>query len=294
MRLTRAIGAVALIAGLGACTGMPGAAGGADCDRACLTSAITAYTDALLAHDPSKLPLADNVKFTENGQLMKLADSPLWDGASRPRDYRQDIIDVRQGVAGSHIILEEYGVPVMMLVRLKLADKKITEIETQVTRNQTEGAIFAIDNLKTASEAMQYAPKSSERNSRADLIRIASKYPEGLKAGSFVTVDAPFASGAYRLENGRVMAGEGCVGTRGCADIKTQPIPKLSKITYRVAAVDEEQGIVWIRMDFGPGSIRGADNSLIVWEAFKVYGGEIHAVEAFMRIAKVGAGSGWD
>ena len=53
------------------------------------------------------------------------------------------------------------------------------------------------------------------------------------------------------------MAGKGCVGAR-LRRIKTQPIPKLSKITWRVAAVDEEQGIAWIRMDFGPGSTRGS------------------------------------
>jgi hypothetical protein len=288
------LGALAMLAALGACATSIGASNAASCDRTCLTGAITTYMDALLEHDPSKLPLAETVKFTENGQVMQLANSPLWKGASRPRDYRQDIIDVREGVAGSHIILEEYGVPVMLLVRLKLADRKITEIETQVTRNSTEGAIFAIDNIKTPSEAMLYSPKPNERNSRADLIKIGSKYPEGLKVGSFVAVDAPFAPDAYRLENGRVMAGKGCVGTRGCADIKTQPIPKLSKITWRVAAVDEEQGITWIRMDFGQGSTRGSDNSLIVWEAFKVHGDQIHAVEAFMRVAKAGADSGWD
>jgi hypothetical protein len=250
--------------------------------------------DALLQHDPSTLPLAANVKFTENQKIMPITDAPLWKGASRPRDYRQDIIDVREGVAGSHIILEEYGVPVMLLVRLKVVDKKITEIETQVTRNQTEGAIFAVDNLKTASPAMLYAPKPEERNTREDLIKIAVHYPDGLKAGSFVDVDAPFADDAYRFENGRVMAGKGCVGAAGCANIKTQKIPKLSKLTYRVAAVDEEQGITWIRMDFGPGSTRGSGNSLIVWEAFKVYGGQIHGVEAFMRNVKAGSNSGWD
>jgi hypothetical protein len=264
------------------------------CDRACLSGAITQYMDALLQHDPSKLPLAANVKFTENQKIMPIADAPLWKGASRPRDYRQDIIDVRDGVAGSHIILEEYGVPVMLLVRLKLVDKKITEIETQVTRNQTEGAIFAIDNLKTASPTMLYAPKPEERNTRDDLIKIAVHYPDGLKAGSFVEVDAPFAADAYRFENGRLMAGKDCVRPAGCDNIKAQKIPKLSKLTYRVAAVDEEQGITWIRMDFGPGSTRGAGSSLIVWEAFKVYGGQIHAVEAFMRNAKAGSNSGWD
>jgi hypothetical protein len=32
----------------------------------------------------------------------------------------------------------------------------------------------------------------------------------------------------------------------------------------------------------------------MVWEAFKVYGGEIHGVEAFMKVMPVAAPSGWD
>jgi hypothetical protein len=31
-----------------------------------------------------------------------------------------------------------------------------------------------------------------------------------------------------------------------------------------------------------------------VWEAFKVYGGQIHAVEAFMRVMPATTPSGWD
>jgi hypothetical protein len=34
--------------------------------------------------------------------------------------------------------------------------------------------------------------------------------------------------------------------------------------------------------------------ALTTFEAFKVYGGEIHAVEAFIDIMPAGAPSGWD
>jgi hypothetical protein len=37
-----------------------------DCDRACLTGLITTYVDALVAHKPESLPLAANVRFTED------------------------------------------------------------------------------------------------------------------------------------------------------------------------------------------------------------------------------------
>jgi hypothetical protein len=125
------------------------------------------------------------------------------------------------------------------------------------------------------------------------MIKIAEHYPQGLRAGSFVTVDAPFGSDAYRLENGRFMAGPGCTFLAGCDNINTQSIPKLSGITYRVEAVDEEMGAVLLRQDFGPGSTTPG-NSLVVWEAFKIYGGQIHAVEAFMKVMPAGTKSGWD
>jgi hypothetical protein len=46
-------------------------------------------------------------------------------------------------------------------------------------------------------------------------------------------------------------------------------------------------------MDFGDTNSYGPGNALVVSEAFKVYGGQIHAVEAFMRVMKAGTPSGW-
>ena len=83
-----------------------------------------------------------------------------------------------------------------------------------------------------------------------------------------------------------------------CLNIKTQPIPTLFEIACRVAAVDEELGIVWVRMDFGKNSMgvgpEADKQSLIVWEYFKVYDGTIHAVEAFMLAMPRETPSGWD
>jgi hypothetical protein len=40
----------------------------ASCDRACLEGFVDQYLAALVAQDPSKLPLAKNARYTENGQ----------------------------------------------------------------------------------------------------------------------------------------------------------------------------------------------------------------------------------
>jgi hypothetical protein len=267
-------------------------AAGIDCDRECLRGFITQYLDALAAHNPGALPLSAKVRFTEDSVEMRLGDG-LWKDAVRVRAYRQDILDSRQGVAASQVIVEDAGSPVFFVLRLKVAGKKITEIETMVTRNQKEGALFKPDALEAADKNLAFIPDKSQLASREDAIRIAEFYPAGLKIGSFITVDAPFAPDAYRVENGFVTAGPGC-SRPGCENIKTQNIMEHPFITTRVAAVDEELGIVLLRMNFGQTNAYGPGNALIVWEAFKVYGGQIHAVEAFMKIMPAAMGSGWD
>jgi hypothetical protein len=264
----------------------------ADCDRDCLRGFITQYLDALVAHNPSALPLAPEARFTEDSVEMHLGDG-LWKDASRIRAYRQDVLDLRQGVAASQVVVEEAGSPALLVLRLKIADKKITEIETMVTRTQKEGALFKLDALDASDKNMLSVPEKSQLASRDDAIRMAMFYPAGLKIGSFVTVDAPFASDAYRVENGVVTAGPSC-SRPGCENIKTQKIMEHPLITTRVVAVDEELGIALLRMNFGETKAYGPGNALIVWEEFKVYGGQIHAVEAFMKITPASMGSGWD
>jgi hypothetical protein len=264
----------------------------ADCDRECLRGFITQYLDALVAHNPTALPLSAKVRFTEDSVEMHLGDG-LWKDVSRIQTYRQDILDVRQGVAASQVIVEAAGSPAFLTLRLKVADKKIAEIESMVTRTQKEGALFKPDALQAGDKTMTMVPEKSQLATREDAIRIAKFYPAGLKIGSFVTVDAPFAPDTYRVENGVITAGPGC-SRPGCEDIKTQKIMEHPFITTRVAAVDEELGIVLLRMNFGQTNSYGQGNALVVWEAFKIYGGQMHAVEAFMKIMPAAMGSGWD
>ena len=267
------------------------ATSGGSCDRECLRGFITQYLNAMVEHNPRALQTAPNARFTEDTVTMPLGEG-LWKNASKLRTYRQDILDVREGVAASHVIVEEAGKPVMLALRLKIVDRKISEIETMVTRSQAEGAIFNIEALQTPKAAMNVVPDPSQRLSRAEAIRIAEFYPTGLKVGgSFDAVDAPFAPDAYRLENGVLTAGPGA--RAGSENIRTQRVIAHPDVTYRLAAVDEELGIVLFRLDFGNTGNYGAGNALTTFEAFKVYGGQIHAVEAFIRIMKENTPSGW-
>jgi hypothetical protein len=92
------------------------------------------------------------------------------------------------------------------------------------------------------------------------------------------------------------MAGPDCTFAPGCQNISTQSLAifqRLGDVQTRVIAVDERMGIVWLRMAWGVRE-RGGDQ-LTVWETFKVYDSQIHAVEAFMRILPVEKrNGGWE
>jgi hypothetical protein len=261
-------------------------AASAACDRECLRGTMTTFLYALVRHDSKRVPVADNVRVTEDAVEKPLAKVGLFNTVTKLRGFRQDILDERGGMAGADVVVEEVGAPVMLVVRLKVVDRKITEIETVATRGRSEGLIFNIDGLGAPSEGMNYVPRPEQLASRDDAIKAALHYPAGLNsAKTFASVNAPFAPNAYRYENGQVMAGPDCKFAPGCENISTQSLAifeRLGDVQTRVIGVDERMGIVWLRMAWGAQK-KGGDQ-LTVWESFKVYDGQIHAVEAFMRI----------
>ena len=275
----------------------PWSAAAQSCDRACLTGVLTGYLTAMTAHDPSKVAVSDRVRVTEDTKEVALGDG-LWKNITALRPYRQDFIDVRDGVAAAFAVAEEAGKPALVAVRLKVVNRKVTEIESMVVRSREEGVLFQPDNFKAPNPGMTYVPTAAERQPREELVRIASLYPAGLRAGSFVNPDVPMSNDAYRFENGQKMAGPGCVfRPPSCEDMKGQAVPKLPGLTYRVVAVDEEMGAVLLWQNFGAGALPGAatsPNTFITFEAFKVYGGRIHAAEAILEVLPIGAPSGWD
>jgi hypothetical protein len=260
----------------------PAPTAGADCDRVCLRAIVTQYLDAFVTHHPAAMPAAPGFTYIEDTVETRPGDG-FWKEATKLRPYRLDVLDVRQGIAGTMTIVEVNGAPAMVAAAARVVDRKIVRLETLVAHNQREGVLFDVESLQTRSSPMSTVIAPAQRTARDEAIRIAQLYPAGLKTGSFVTVDVPFGPGAYRFENGRLMAGRGCTFIPGCDNIKTQRVPTLPGFTDHLIAMDEDTGVVWLDEDFGRGSIRNSYASLRAWEAFKVYGGQIHAVEAFMK-----------
>lgn len=259
------------------------------CDRECLRSHITQILWGLVKHDLGKVPFADTLRVTEDADEKPLKNVGLVRSVTALRGFRQDFIDERTGMAGAHVMVEESGAPIMLVVRIKVADEKISELELVATRSRSEGLIFNLDGLKAASAGMNYAPRADELASREEVLKAGLKYPEGLaKAENFAAVNAPFAADAYRYENGQIMAGPDCKFAPGCQDISTQSLAifkRLGAPMVRVVLVDERMGITWLRLAWGVQKEGG--DQLTAFEAFKYYGGKLHAVEAFIRILPI-------
>ena len=63
-----------------------------NCDRACLEGLIDQYLAAVVAHDPSKLPLSKDVKYSENYQMLEVGDG-FWKTASGIGNYKHVFAD---------------------------------------------------------------------------------------------------------------------------------------------------------------------------------------------------------
>ena len=87
------------------------------CDRTCLTGLVDKYLAALLAHDPGQLPLARVVRFTENGQELRLGDG-LWGTATAPGKYRLYVADPEDGQVGLYGSVLEGDYAVLLALRL--------------------------------------------------------------------------------------------------------------------------------------------------------------------------------
>lgn len=248
------------------------------CDRTCLGGMISTYVDALVARDPAKLPLAANVRYTEDSAELKLGDG-VWKTVTGKDTFRQDYLDTAKQIAAAHLVLLEDKNRLLYSVVLYVSDKKITGIETLVQRITSESR-FQPTELGKPIRGFNDPVPASKKESREAMIKTALTYPEGLRIGSFPDA-TPFAKEAYRVENGVITAGEGC-GRQPCG-MYTQRVMLHPGIVASVAAVDEDNGTVLLWMNFGYTDSYGPGQALVTFEGFKVWGGEIHSVNAFFR-----------
>jgi hypothetical protein len=84
------------------------------CDRACLEGFVNQYLDALVARDPTRLPLARNTKYTENAVELKLGDG-MWGPKVVMGSHKLYFADPKSSQVGFYGSIEEHGHPAILV-----------------------------------------------------------------------------------------------------------------------------------------------------------------------------------
>src|SRR6478735_1863343 len=79
---------------------------GQPCDRECLRGIMTQYLNAMVKHDINAVKFAGNVRFAEDS-VDKPVGEGFWKTISGLGTFRQDIIDVKEGISGAHVMADE-------------------------------------------------------------------------------------------------------------------------------------------------------------------------------------------
>src|SRR5271169_5160564 len=100
-----------------------------NCNRACLESLVDQYLAAVVAHDPKRLPLSADVKYTENDQAMDIGDG-FWKTVEGLGNYKHIFADPEFGQVVFMGTMREAGAPLLMSLRLRVELGRITEVES--------------------------------------------------------------------------------------------------------------------------------------------------------------------
>jgi hypothetical protein len=302
------------------------AAPGPGCDESCLNALADRYLAALIAHEPSKLPVTKDIRFTENTIPLPYGEG-LWTTASARKAYKHVIPDPDTGQVGLYATVEENGVGALLAARLQLRGDRVSELETIVVRSSDMGNFLRTDATEVKPGFLEVVPEA-RRQSRQDLVRIANLYFEGLEQRTGEIV--PFSDHCRRFENGTQTAGDPVPGTpprppfklangaswsmpTGCkASFNTRMFSYISRIDHRrFEIVDRSRGVVMSFVMFQhEGNVKEADVpgvgkvpmfasalrpfSVVIAETFEIKEGKIREIEADMTKLPYGAGTGWD
>jgi hypothetical protein len=270
------------------------------CDRACLEGFMNQYLDAMVAHDPSHLPVTPNVKFTEDDVVLKLGDG-LWGTASARGTYKEYFDDPEAGQVAFFGTMKENGHGIALALRLKVENRRISEAESVVVRNPR--TFDMMEKAGAPDPVLLETVPESERLSRTQLTAIANGYFEAIEQGNGKV--AAFDSECNRFENGMKTS-----GALGCsAQLDTQVFNYISRIfPRRYLVVDPDRQVVfgffmfnhrgdvlWVNTPGeGKHDMMGAAKrpfSVDVGEAFRIKDGKIRKVEALMTALPYGAKS---
>ena len=281
-----------------------------DCNRACLENLIDQYLKAVVAHDASKLPLSEDVKYSENYQLLKIGDG-FWKTAEGLGNYRHIFADPEFGQVAMMGTMREAGTNILMSLRLRVELGRITEVESVYFKPGGGGPnnIDAMDKYKPEDMWFKSIPPA-QRPTRQQIISVADGYFTGLQKndgkGIGNTGTYPFTNDCHRIENGSPTTNVPRPANEPPGTLNLFAMDCLSQFKMglyyvvqsihgrRYPLVDNERGVVWSHVVFDQGTVnsgvlsdgtkhsyRGFNrpSSILVTEAFLIESGKIRRVE---------------
>lgn len=314
--MRRLFGMALLAALLAGSQGAALAANSGPCDRACLKGMVDSYLAALVAHDPTRVPIAPHAKFVENTVPTQPGEG-FWKTAQAvPTTFKIYVPDPTARQIGFIGIMTEDNKPVQLGLRLKVHNGQIVEIEHLLARNLRE---TSLKNLETPRPGLLATVPPAERSSRAQMLKIGASYYDALVNSDGSA--APFADDCVRRENGMqttgnpppATPGRGSMGAMGCAaQLNTRTMSYIKRIEpRRVEIADVETGLVFglsqfrhpmeektvkivgvpgvdsVPMDFKPFDLPAA-------HIYKIQGGKIHEIEAMGFTMPYNSKTGWE
>jgi hypothetical protein len=289
------------------------------CDYACLTGFVDRYLTALATHDPSQIPVADHVRFTENTIPLKLGDA-LWGTMSGMGTYKLYFADPQAGQAGLEATIRENDTPAILLLRLKVVNHKMTEVETLVHRNAEDAE--ALEKLGHPNAVWLQPLEASQRTPRQEMLKAVNLYFEGIlhSSGDMVPFDPKCNRilDGYQDTNNPTAKGWFDKGSFRPDSMGIRENMNTGIWTYirsieprRFVVVDEKMGIVLGMLMFNhPGKVESAEvpgvgkvpmpavarrpSSVEAGEFFRIEGGKIRQIEGVTIALPYGSRTGWE
>ena len=299
----------------------------ATCSRACLVGVMDRWIDALSAHSAKGLPLAANVRFTEQAAAIPVGDGLFVSTTQGPTAFKIVLADPTSGQVGFFGVIKQWDKPVLLAARLKVVGGKITEAEHVIAPDLRPTSMA---NLETPRQALLDDVPAGHRTPRARMLAIANSYFDSIEQDDGDV--APYADDCVRHENGMQTTtnktpaptpldaanpGQSSAFAKlaplGCRDaMNSHVLQYITMIRPRhMLIVDEQKGVVFgfprfvhrgnvremkivgvpgvdtMPMNFGPNDLQAA-------EMFKITDGKIHEIEASGFINAYLAPTGWD
>ena len=289
-----------------------------NCNRACLEGVINQFMNALVKHDPKAAPLSEDIKYTENAQVVKAGDG-FWKTAQAVGSYRHVFADPEAGQVAMMGTMWEADTLNLVSLRLRIELGRITEAEAVFFKPGGGGPnnIQAVDDEGIANPIWFRTIPPERRLPRQQMISIADAYFSGLQKNDGRGVNGtgtyPFTPDCHRIENGspttNVPNTEGPFGMDCMGQFKMGYYFVVQAIHgRRYPLVDAERGVVWAHCVFDQGTVnsgtlsdgraysyRGFNRpgSILVTEVFLIDDSKIRRVEMIGPAAVYHMNSPW-